>query len=589
MQRYHVNRTRSAQYAQIVGLLILAVALRFLLYDHIAIRGDLGYWMLDGKWVADGDRPYFDFIGRSPLFLYLYAGAIELFGESIAVYRWFVASLWFLAALVFTGMTRLVTSHRASLITLAAATLTPFPLAFGFYSSSQSLAVLLSALALAVLVARRVWWGYGVAGALVGLAFLSRRALVLAGPAIATWLVLEWRRGRMGLSALVFRGAFMGLTFLASITTGYLLLAWPDVGATADLFIIHFVNLFVSSGSGGVPLLSMAGEVASGDTASSVGGAPLQSLFDNRTQQAIMATTLGGAVLLVALVDYARTASTEWLRSLDRTMWYTMGAVLAALAAVTAALSGFWYRVLWVAAIVALVWALHARDRLPTARLLAPEVALPTLMFAWVQLGYFVRPNLYATYYGMDSLLFLSVPLGIMADRWVRSLSRHRIAVATVAVTVLVVAGGIPMAPLLPGLSTTADGQHDRVPWYTPDKVKRLNADLEERAGAGATVLTNQPNYVAVNDVRLFEQNSRAVYLRHLFGDTGPQRRYYGRLIDAMRSGEISYVVHDRFNKVMLETNSTANATLYDCYEAVDADGLYQSMNTTLYRYDGCE
>jgi hypothetical protein len=573
--------------AHLVGVVAVAVAVRLALYPHIAIRGDLGYWLLDSRWVADGMRPFVDFIGRSPLFLYAYAGAIEVVGASLASFRWFVASLWLAVGLVAYGTARVAATHRAGLVALGAATLTPYPVAFAFFSSSQSLGVLLVAVAVLALVDRDTPRRYALAGALVGLAFLSRRSLVLALPAIATWLAVAGLTGRPW-RRVTASGVLTGAGFGVALAAGYLALALGNLQTAWELFVIHFVNLFVSTGSGGVPLLEMSDAVLSGETATSSSSAPLATLLDYRSQLALVATVIAGLPALLVVWDPIRAACTRWLRPRDVTLLRTAAVAVAGLAAAQAALGGLWYRLVWLGAAVLVVVALHERDRLAAARLASPAVAIPLLVAGWVGLGYVIRPNLLAAYYAMDVVPFLAVPLGIAVDQWWPSLDARDRRVAATAVVVVCLVGATPLAPLGPGLSLNSDGQHNRVQFFNVDNVQQINEDVERIAGENGTVLTNQPNYAATNDVHVFERNTRAVYLRHLFGDSGPMLEYYGRLTRALRAGEIDVVVHERFNRIMIETNATANRTLHDCYEPVGAGPTYDALNTTLMTYDGC-
>lgn len=572
--------------AHVGGVLAAGVLVRWVLYHSIAIRGDLGYWLLDGQYIVSGQTPFVDFIGRSPAFLYAYAGAILAFGESLAVFRWFVAGLWLAVGLALYALAREAGGHRAGLVTLGAATLTPIPVAYTFFSSSQSLGVFAVAVGLWVIVRWRSTPAYALAGALVGLAFLSRRAMVLALPAVASWLALSVVRGGIGWRVAARRALAHGGGFGAALGAAYLAIAGGALDTAIDLFIIHFVNLFVTTGAGGVPLLSMSDAVVSGEMVSGTAWTPVKSLLDYRSQLALVATVIGGSTLLLGLADYLRAASDCWLREYDRLLILTMAVVVAGLAGAQAVVGDLWYRVIWLQAVIIAVVALRQRARLAVETLLHPALALPVLCFAWIFLGYLVRPNLLAAYYATDYMLYLAVPAGVAAVRWWPSLDVRWRAIAATSLVVVLLVSATPLAPLTPNVSVNSDGRHDRIPFFTTGNVDQVNADLEAR-GADV-VLTSQPNYVALSDVQAFESNTRALYLRKVFGDSGPQRRYYDRLVAAMRAGEVGYVVHDVANMQLLEANATAQRTFESCYSPVDAGGLYRSLNTTLYRHDGC-
>lgn len=571
--------------AHVVAVLTLGIVIRLLLYDHIAVRGDLGYWLLDGEYIIEGMRPFFDFIGRSPLFLYSYAAVRAVFGPTIAVFRWFVAILWLLSGVALYLLARAGVSHRAALVGMGLFVLSPFALAFGFYSSSQSLAVLLGAAALATLVYRDGLDGYWIAGALVALAFLSRRSFVLLGPAIVVWTAFRWRDGKVAFRRAVGCVVAFSLAFIIILFTFYLQLARGDIGATWDLFLIHFVNLFVSTGSGGVPLLSMADAVAHGNTATVNSAPPLLPLLDSRSRTAMMATLIGTLPLITPLGTYLRHASQSYLRDIDRQLIATAGVTLAAYAAYVSLSAGYLHRALWVALAVGLIALLWRTDGLPADVLYRPAITLSVMAWLWITIGYAIRPNLMAAYYAMDAIPFLIPLIGAAFVAWWDGLDTSGRGALVAVVAVLFLLSAIPLSPMTPA-KLNSESRHDRVSFFTPERVQQFGADLDARGAE--VVLTSQPNYVAVAEARAFERNTRALYIRKVFGNRGPMLDYYGRLIPAMQSGEVGYVVWDEANKQLLTANASALRTFKQCYDPVDTDGMYRSLNATLYKHSGC-
>lgn len=567
------------EHIDIGAVLVAAIALRLLLYQDIAVRGDLGYWILDGQYIVEGMRPFFDFVGRSPLYLYGYAAARAAFGPDIWVFRWFTATWWLLAGVGLYGIARQIHSHRAGLVALALTTLTPFTLAFTFYSSSQSLGVALGAAAILVLLRSERWPAYAATGALLALAFLSRRSAVLLGPAVVAWAVVRWRAGDHDWRRLLARVVAVTAAYLLTLVAFYAALAQGDISDTVDLFLIHFVNLFVSTGSGGVPLLSMADQVAQGETARVSNSPPLAPMLDARSRMAMLSTLVGGLPLLAGVGMYLRQASRRWLRPTDRQLILTALGVTGAMAAWASATAGYVHRALFPPTAAALVYvaarAAPVDDRVRRHR----GVVLCALAWAFVSVGYFIRPNLLAAYYAMDALPYLGVVSAVAYVEWWDGLDlQWRRGLAVVLAVALLVSAG-PLSPLMIGGAQT----HERVAYFTADRVDALGTDIDSRIDDGV-VLTSQPNYVATADAHAFERNTRALYLAHVFGDSGPMRDYYGRLIDGMESGHIELVVMGVANRQLLSYNQTAYDTFNATYCEAPGQSLYTSLNATLYQ-----
>jgi hypothetical protein len=584
MRRLIAHRS---QILDVVAILTVAVAVRLMLYDLVLVRADLGYWLLNGQYIVEGQQPFLDFLGRSPVFLYAYASVISLFGESVAVFRWFVASCWLTTGLICYVLARGIRGHTAGLVALGLATLSPFMIAFTFYSTSAALAVPLVVVGVVAMVGWDDWRGAAIMGLCIGVATLSRQSLMLAGPALVSWLSLSALAGDRNWRAALARSLTAGLAAFGIIVAGYAAIAGGDPATTRKLLLVDFVSVFVTTGAGGVPLLSAADAVASGEALAAAEPDPFSSLLASRSLLAVVATTIGASPLLLGLVPSVRGAARARLDGRNRLLLLTAVVSLIGLAGVKALLGGLPYRALWAGALLAVVGLLVSETDAPEAVRAHPATTLCISIWAWVTVGYLVRPNLLATYYALDAVPFLAAPAGTAVVRWWEEIDTHR-AAALFAVG-LVLLSAVPLSPFAGALSVGESDNHGRVAFFTADRVERLGADIDRRADGETVVLTSQPNYVATAEARAFQQNTRALYLRHVFGEGGPMAAWDRAAIEAMREGRIDFVVWDEANRQLLPANTTVRATFRRCYEPVRTDsGLYRSLNSTLYRHQGC-
>jgi len=580
-----LNRLRlalSRPAAQVGVVLVLSVAVRALLYPHIAIRGDLGYWLADAQFVLAGDRPFVDFVGRSPVFHYAYAAVGAVVGISLASFRWFLTACWLGVGLGAYDLARQARDHYTGLLALALVGLSPFTVAFGFYATSSALGVLFGMAALVVAARRPTAGGYAVAGGLLGLGLMTRQSVVLVGAALWTWLAIQAVRTRDARAGAV-RAASAALSGLATTAGVCPPLALGDVQVAWRIFAVDVLALVWSGGAGGVPLLALADEALTGQVAAS-GGGPLRTLLDRRSVLAIWALIVGGSTLLLGGVAVGRAAGARLLRTRDWRLLATAGAVIAMLAVWRALAAGYLLRALWVVGAALIVAALWRQGRVPTAALAQPAVALPSLAAVWVAVGYAIRPNLFAAYYASDILPFLAPLTAVAVVAWLRQLDWPRRQALVTGGLILVVASTAALSPL--SALTTAQAS-DRVETMQPDTLDTIQQDMNQRVGDDV-ILASQPIYPAVSEGRVFKGNTRALYLAHAFEGGGPMHDYYRDLIEAMQSGEIGWVVHEEANRQLFAYNATARETFERCYEPVDAGGAYADLNHTLYRHVDC-
>jgi hypothetical protein len=573
-----VRRTHT----EIAGVILVAIAVRALLYPHIVIRADLGYWLLDAQYVLQGQRPFVDFLGRSPVFHYVYAAVAAVVGVSVASFRWFLVACWLLAGLGIYDLARQVRGHRAGLLAFALMALSPFTIAYGFYASSQAVGVVFGIASVVVAVRRPTVRGYAIAGLCLGIGFMARQSIVLVGAGLWTWLVWDWWQTREHRAAAA-RGASAFLGGLVAVAGICLAVALGDVEVAWRIFAIDVLALVWSAGGGGVPLLDLADEAITGQVAQS-GAGLLRSALTDLSLVALWAAIVGGSPFALGYLPYLRAAGHRWLRPLDRRLIATVAIVAAAIGLAKAFFGGYVLRYVWVGGAGLVAVGLWGRTRLLTATLARPAVAIPVAASVWIGLGYIIRPNLIATYYWMDAWPFAAPMAGVTLAAWLDDLSAPDWQTLIVGVLVLGLASTSALAPLAP---LTSAEQTKRVEVLQTQDIEAIQEDMNARVGSD-TILASQPIYPAVSDAQLWRENSRALYLAHAFRGGGPMHGYYAGLTAAMESGTIEWVVHEEANRQLLSYNATARATFKRCYEPVDAGGTYRSLNHTLYKHAGC-
>lgn len=405
-----------------LGVVLLAATLaRALLFDVVGVWGDAGLYHADAELVLAGQTPFVDFIGRSPAFIYAYAGVASVFGNFIVTLRAFVSLLWLATLLPVYAIARHVKGHRAGLVAAALIGLSPFMLSFGFFANTQSLAALTSITAVAVVVGRPGWPAYALAGALVGLAFLSRRSAVAVLAGIILWLAVGGLRRRAWRATAVQGLALVGW-FAAALAAAYALLAGLQADAALAIAESHAWALVDSAGRGGFPLLGV--DLPPG-VATGTGGRRVPIVSDvcqrcsAHTVRELFQTVLLASPLVGPLVVYPR-AWLAWLAG-DRLQAYTGGlaGLLVGYAAVKAAVAGLGVRALGLAALGVFAAAAALRPPIDRTVLHDEDLLLVVAVCGVMALAYLYRPRRLFEYYFADFVPFVAVLAGvILVELW---------------------------------------------------------------------------------------------------------------------------------------------------------------------------
>lgn len=409
------------QYSHVAFVLLLAVFARLLLFNHVGVWGDAGFYTYDAMLINEGDVPYVDFIGRSPLFNYAYAWTATVFGNSMGVLRAFIVTWWLVAAVPVYALGRWIHSHRAGLVAVVLFTLSPFMLSYGFWANTQSVAAVLAVTAIAVLVYRRTWRTYALAGVLIGAAFLSRRSVITILGAVGLhtlWRMYRDRDLRYGFGQNV---ALVG-GFAGSLAVGYLALAGGDIDLGLKFAETHGWGLISSSGRGGFPLIS---ENAPAEPLNRIdsGRVPIFNdvcqLCGRHTAKTFVKTVIAALVLVGPLLYYTRDWIGRWFTDTLKEYGAAMFGAVALYAVYIAVTNVYLVRA---GAVVALVgFGIVAFSSAPISRDVLYDRRMQLLLFilGGLAAGYLYRNRLIHTYYFADFLPYLAAVSGVLyVEMW---------------------------------------------------------------------------------------------------------------------------------------------------------------------------
>lgn len=408
--------------AHLVGLLAVAIAVRYLLFPLVGVWGDAGFYTYDAMLINSGQTPFVDFIGRSPLFNYSYAWVASIFGNQMETLRTFIVFWWMLAAFPVYYIARTIHTHAGGLAAVAVFQLSPYMLVYGYWANTQSLAAFAGITGLALLIWKQNWWVYLGSGMLFGAAFLSRRSVITIMAAVALWMAYTaiTTNDQSFIQALWVRfdrGVAFIAGFVAVLFGMYAWMANGDIGVTFALADTHAWGLITSNGRGGFAMVTDM-PVPSVQNSIDTGRIPILNdifpLFGAWTARTFAKTTLVALPVVAPLLVYFRDASDRYFTK--RTSDYTFGIVImiALYGVGVALLAGYYLRplaILCVLAFGALVYRVPAID---SEILYNNQMVLLLLTMAILAFGYLYRNRILHTYYFSDLMPMLSVVVGII-------------------------------------------------------------------------------------------------------------------------------------------------------------------------------
>lgn len=579
MNRRHIGH--------LAAVLALGLAIRLLAYRWVGIWVDHGFYPYDARLILRGQTPFVDFLGRSPLWLYLYAGVQGLLGYSVAVVRGFVVGWWLVAALPVYGLGREIADHRSGLAAVGVYWLLPYGIVYGFWVNTMSLAAALSVTAVYLLATRdRVRW-WAVAGLLIGLAFLSRRSAVVLLPALGLFLLLHDADYSDNWNAISSRLGALTAAWIGTLLVSYWLVVGGSLSQTVALAETHALNLFISTGRGGWPLLGAS--VPNPGNSIDAGRIPIFNDVCQLCGRWTARTIAKGLLVAMPAVAIAtggglRYVTRRWFD--PRGVPYLMAplALLGLFAAALAAFTGYWLRVGAVVSLAVGVWLAY-RVELPTPTVRdRPALLLALLAGGGMVAGYLYRERALHVYYGMDVWPYGSVAVGLVAIAfWDRFDSIGRgLFVGLLAVAVITSgAAAYPLANVAMG---------NEAGWYTTETLPEMQDEIESRTEAGDVVLSKSATPLAGTGARMPLDDSRGTaHLFSVFQASGPvTAKLYPNLTRNMRAGEVELVLEDSLIRNLIAANATLTGLYTKEYCRVNdasTQRLFASANTTLYQH----
>lgn len=575
------------QLSHVCAVLAVAIAVRVLLFKIAGIWGDFGFYAYNVELVLDGQIPFVDFLGRSPLFIYSYAAIVSITGETIITLRAFILTLWLLTSIPVYLIGRHIKDHRTGLAAMALLLLTPFGVTYSFWENTQALAALLSTTAVYALLRDESVIGYAVFGSLVGLAFLSRRSVIVFLPAIALYAAYRAHQHGTtrptGLRVILSRVSGATFGFFTPVVAGYYILMGGNLGMTVELFHTHFTTLFLSFGRGGWPMLG----VTVPDTSPTV-TAQIPIIHDvcqkcGTWTARTFAKTLVLTVPVAGLwIGYFRDVTARYF-SKDHAEY--LGAIILALSlyAIGMALwAGFYLRVGVVVGLALFTVAWYRTAPLDKKTLYSRGMVLVLLCLGLMAAGYLYRDRYLHAYYFMDFYPLVSVVAGVLlVSLYRQSSTRVRQTLAVALVIGLVVSAGASY----PITNIVIDD--NQAGWFTIDSMQEIGDDLDERTAPGDAVFAANPSYVVGSHATMVDDNARLHYVGATFSEQswGPHIPMYANLTEGFTSGSIDYAIIDTSAVNMLRWNDTAAKAFAENYCQVDIGQPYNETNAMLFKH----
>lgn len=593
-----MRRRHASQLAAVFAVVLLV---RVLAFDQVGIWGDYGFYQYDARLILRGERPFIDFIGRSPAVVYPYAALVAVLGHPTELVRAYMTGAWLLAALPVYGIARRLYSHWAGLVAVVFVTVTPFAISYSSWAGTQTVAALFAVSAVYVLVRWQTLVAYALAGGLLALAYQSRRSTITILFAVLLWTAYsrvryDWLPGVLeedgdgpGFAAVAQAvgtraGALVAVWFVG-ISTVYALVAGFDPELTYALFEIHTINLFFSYGRGGYPLVGMPAPLVTnglGDNYIPVFN-DLCQMCGAWTARTFAKTLFAGAPVLGLGWFYGRDVTDHYFTEATFQYLYGILGALALYAIGNALLAGFLSRALVIVAFALFVVAAYRLPAPDRSQLYGRHSQLLVIILCGLAAGYLYRRRVLHAYYFMDFWPYLSIlGGGLLVAGWRRG-SRHGrvlLALAVVLATVGSFYGAYPLTVVL--LNDNEAG------WFTMGNIHDYEQDINARTDPGDIVFATNPTYVATSDARLPMDRSRTHMVGVRYRDQGPGASQYQQLNAQMRNGTIRYIVFSATTDGFFRWNESAEAAFKANYCRVEsADQLYNRTNAMLYEYTG--
>lgn len=572
---------------ELAAVFAIAIVLRILLFDQVGVWGDAGFYLYDARLILNGGIPFIDFLGRSPLFNFAYAAVAAIFGNNIVTLRAFIISLWMFTGIPVYLIGREIRGHHVGVISVALFLWSPFAIVYGMWANTMGLAALCATTALYLLVRDDSWHWFAAAGVLFGLAYLSRRSIIVIIGGAGLYALYLWYKERESRVTVARIGGLV-TGFGVAIWGVYFIMASGDPATAYALFEVHTVNLLISYGRGGFPIITVEAPIVTNDV-----GRNRIPIFNDICQMCGLwtARTLAKTLLITTPIIgifffYLRDLTDQYFTEHGLEFLLAILGVLAAYAAGVAVISGYPLRVGTILVLIAFGVIAFRAEAIDREILYERETVLLLLVLVGLTTGYLYRNRVLHTYYFMDFLAAVSVVGGILYARVWNNTGQVLRVVLVVAIVVGSVTGAMAAYPL-----TNVLIDDNEAGWFTTDNIEDYEEDINARTAPGDVVFSTSPAHVAQSHARTLNDNPRTHMVAVRYKDYGPAIPLYDSMIQQLDSGQVEYLIYSRTMRQMFTWNETAAEMFKDNYCRVpEADSLYQRTNSYLYRYqpDNC-
>jgi hypothetical protein len=381
----------------------------------------------------------------------------------------------------------------------------------------------------------------------------------------------------------VARGVAITGGFLATLVAVYAALAAFDPTTTYALFEVHTLNLFMSYGRGGYPLLGANAPIVTNELGS--GRIPIFNdvcqMCGEWTARTFAKTTIVSVPVVGMLWYYLRDWTDHYFTAAQMQYMYGILAILGAYGVVTAVFAGYPLRAVVVVSVALFAWLAYLTDAIDRSHLYQRETQLILLVALGLAMGYLYRRRVLHTYYFMDFWPYLSILTGIIVVRAWELANRHSrvlLAIAIVSGTVAATFGAHPLMVIV---------MHDNdAGWFTMDNIHDYQADINERTDPGDRVLASNPSYVALSDAEMPLNRPRLHMVAVRYKHSGPGAEQYAVLNKGIREGRYEYAIASRTLVQMLRWNDTFQSLFLSKYCVVETeDNLYRRTNAWLLKW----
>lgn len=581
----------------LAGILLAGLLIRWFVFDQVAVWGDVGFYPYNAQQIAAGQRPFIDFIGRSPLFLYAITPLFEAALNNIVWGRWFIILVWGLVALLVYQYGVVAHSPRVGLLAAGLFWLLPYNWVFGMWFNTQAMGALFVMAALLVYATyawrRRPALAFTTVGLLLAAAFLVRRSAVVATIAIVLFIAWETYHDDRPLRSAAAAYGLLAAGFTAGLIAMYAIVARGAPSLTVELFNTHVVMLVESHGRGG---FAMAGSDVALVRQLGVGRIPifndyLCQLCGPQTVVRLIKTLLLIVPVAGAVTVYIRFFFDQATEHGPNTYLMAVVATLYLYALALVAMAGYWLRL---AAFVLLGAAVVIAWRAPPPRrsdLWTRPVQLGLLFTTGVLAAYLYRNRMIHVYYFLDLYPMLcvlaSVAVTAVYDRYddpdvTPGISRRDALSAAHAILVIGLAIGLLASyPLMDVITGNEPG------WQTVDSIEAYGEDIEQRTAPSEQVFVSLPAYTANADREVALDVVRLHYIASAYPNSSYGQQVEHRLQAGFAHGHFPIAIMDDGASRILDRWPAANASFHANYCPAPAaeQSLYQRTNATLWVY----